>query len=62
MSFISYVLIDWNQSLQSQNLKISKLTKWEAWDFNKKFSINGETKKYIRLELVSTLINLKEKN
>lgn len=62
MSFISYVLIDWNQPLQSQNLKISKLTKWEAWDFNKKFSTNGETKKYIRLELVSTLINLKEKN
>lgn len=62
MSFISYVLIDWNQPLQSQNLKISKLTKWEAWDFNKKFSTNGETKKYIRLELVSTLINLKAKN
>ena len=61
MSFISYVLIDWNRPLQSQNLKISKLTKWEAWDFNKKFSTNGETKKYIRLELVSTLINLKEK-
>lgn len=62
MSFISYVLIDWNQPLQSQNLKTLKLTKWEAWDLNKKFSINGETKKYIRLELVSTLINLKEKN
>lgn len=62
MTFISYVLIDWNQSLQSQNLKTFKLTKWEAWDLNKKFSINGETKKYIRLELVSTLINLKEKN
>jgi len=62
VSFISYVLIDWNQPLQSQNLKISKITKWEAWDFNKKFSTNGETKKYIRLELVSTLINLKEKN
>lgn len=62
MSFISYVLIDWNQSLQSQNLKTFKLTKWEAWDLNKKFSINGETKKYIRLELGSTLINLKEKN
>lgn len=62
MSFISYVLIDWNQPLQSQNLKTLKLTKWEAWDLNKKFSINGETKKYLRLELVSTLINLKEKN
>jgi len=62
VTFISYVLIDWNRPLQSQNLKTFKLTKWEAWDFNKKFSINGETKKYIRLELVSTLINLKEKN
>lgn len=62
MSFTSYVLIDWNQSIQSQNLKTFKLTKWEAWDFNKKLSINGEAKKYIRLELGSTLINLKEKN
>lgn len=62
MSFTSYVLIDWNQPLQSQNFKTLKLTKWEALDLNKKFFINGETKKYIRLELVSTLINLKEKN
>lgn len=62
MSFTSYVLIDWNQPLQSQNFKTFKLTKWEALDLNKKFSINGETKKYIRLELASTLTNLKEKN
>jgi hypothetical protein len=62
VSFISYVLIDWNQPLQSQNFKTFKLTKWEALNLNKKFSMNGETKKYVRLELGSTLGNLKEKN
>jgi len=62
VAFISYIIIDWNRPPHYQNLKIFRLTKWEALNFNKKLSMNGETKKYVRLELGSTLRNLKEKN
>ncbi len=48
-------MIDWKNSPYNQNLKIFKLTKWEALNLNKKFSMNGETKTYVRLEIGSTL-------
>lgn len=61
MNFISYIVVDWNNSNPTLPRKPILMTKTEALRLNKQLLLNNETKRYVREELGFCLNNLNRK-